>query len=141
MAKLAGQPDAIERFKVLADPERYKQTAQQHRDELIQQGERVMLQIELGESDPNMGAAERKAVRQQLNKTMESIMYRIDEIDAILKSFSLGAQAGMNRQMRRKLLRDKSLNNAVAAGAASTKKANRMFANEDEAEADDEEEA
>ena len=103
VVKAAGTEAAIDRFRQLADPQRYQATAQQHKDELIAQGERILLQHELTSSDPNLAAAEKKMALRQLEQAMDSVLWRVGEIDQILASFKQGQEAGMNRQMRRKL--------------------------------------
>ena len=107
VVKAAGTEAAIDRFRALADPQRYQATAQQHKDELIAQGERILLQHELTSSDPNLAAAEKKMALRQLEQAMDSVLWRVGEIDQILASFMQGQEAGMNRQMRRKLAKGK----------------------------------
>lgn len=119
MVKTAGTAEAIERFRAIADPARYQETAKGHKDELTQQGERILLQYELTDADPVLTPEERKSVLANLERSMQSVLNRIAEIDDILESYATGQQAGMNRKMRRKLLKDGKL--SKAAGAASAK--------------------
>lgn len=100
--------EAIERFRALADPERYRATAEQHKQELIQQGERIMLQFELTADDPNLDAAARDQMIANLEQAMASALWRIGEIDSIIAAYKAGQEAGMNRRTRRKLLKDKA---------------------------------
>ena len=119
MARAAGTVDAIERFCVIADPNRYQDVARQHKDELTQQGERILLQHELTASDPALTKQERKSVLENLERSMQSVLNRIDEIDAILESYKAGQDAGMNRKVRRQLIKKGSL--AEAAGASNAR--------------------
>lgn len=139
MVKQAGTPEAIERFRALADPNRYQANAQQHKDELVQQGERILLQHELTANDPNLPTAEKKQAIEHLEAAMESVLWRIGEIDAILASFKTGQEAGMNRQMRRKLAKQaKRLPKSVIAKVMAEGKP--ADSEEDEANGDDYEE-
>lgn len=97
--------EAIERFRAVADPDRYKKLAEQHKTELVQQGERIMLQYELSVGDPNMPETERETMLENLESSMSSVLWRIAEIDEILASYAVGQEAGMNRSARRRLLR------------------------------------
>ena len=105
MVKAAGTNEAIERFKQLVNPERYKQGAQQTKDELIQRGEQLLLQFELNENDPNLNERDRALVDRQIKDSIESVLWRVAECDDILNSFKVGADASLNRAARRKLLK------------------------------------
>ena len=110
--------DAIERFRAIADPARYRANAEQHKQELIQQGERIMLEFELTADDPNVDETGRDQRITNLEQAMDSVLWRIDEIDNILAAYTAGAEAGMNRKVRRKLMKGGGI--AQAAGASST---------------------
>ena len=97
--------EAIERFRAVADPDRYKKLAEQHKTELVQQGERIMLQYELSVGDPNLPEMERETMLENLETSMSSVLWRIAEIDEILASYAVGQEAGMNRAARRRLLK------------------------------------
>ena len=130
MVKTAGTPEAIERFRAIANPDRYRQVAEQHKDELTQQGERILLQHELTSSDPALTKEEKRSVIENLERSMQSVLNRIEEIDAILESYATGQQAGMNRKVRRQLMKDGKL--SKAAGASSTKKPALMVVDPEE---------
>ena len=117
MMKIA-TPDAIERFRAIADPARYRANAEQHKQELIQQGERIMLEFELTADDPNMDEQGRDQRTTSLEQAMDSVLWRIAEIDSILAAFTAGAEAGMNRKARRKLMKGGGI--AQAAGASAS---------------------
>ena len=119
MVKMAGTVEAIERFRAIADPNRYQEVARSHKDELTQQGERILLQHELTSSDPALTKQEKRSVIENLERSMQSVLNRIEEIDEILASYKTGQQAGMNRRVRRQLMKKGSL--AKAAGASSAK--------------------
>ena len=106
MVKAAGTEDVIERFRVMIDPQRYRGHSQQLKDELVSRGEQIAIEIDLSENDPMMNPEERSRVLGQLRQTLESIVWRIDELDDVVKSFDAGEQAGMNRKMRRALLKE-----------------------------------
>ena len=137
MAKTAGTPEAIERFRAIADPNRYQDVARQHKDELTQQGERILLQHELTASDPALTKQERKSVLENLDRSMQSVLNRIGEIDAILESYKAGQDAGMNRKIRRQLMKKGSL--SKAAGASSAKKPTLKVVEPEEEDEDDDE--
>jgi hypothetical protein len=103
---MAGTPEAIERFRTLADPDSYKSAATQRKQELIQQGERILLQHELTSNDPNVSETDKVVVVGQLETAMASVLWQIEEIDEILASFKAGQNAGMNRQLRRKMAKE-----------------------------------
>ena len=105
--KAAGTNEAIDRFKLLVNPERYRQGAQQTKDELIARGEQLLLQYELNENDPNLNDRDRALVDRQIKDSIESVLWRVAECDEILESFKVGAEAGLNRAARRKLLKGK----------------------------------
>ena len=105
MVKAAGTEEAIERFKLLVNPERYRQGAQQTKDELIQRGEQLLLQYDLNENDPNLNDRDRALMDRQLKDAINSVLWRIAECDEILGSFKAGAEAGLNRAARRRLIK------------------------------------
>ena len=105
--KAAGTNEAIERFKMLVNPDRYRQGAEQAKDELIARGEQLLLQYELNENDPNLNDRDRALVDRQIRDSIESVLWRVAECDEILESFKAGADAGLNRAARRKLLKGK----------------------------------
>ena len=105
--KAAGTNEAIERFKMLVNPDRYRQGAEQAKDELIARGEQLLLQYELNENDPNLNDRDRALVDRQIRDSIESVLWRVAECDDILESFKAGADAGLNRAARRKLLKGK----------------------------------
>ena len=105
MVKAAGTEEAIERFKLLVNPERYRQGAQQTKDELIQRGEQLLLQYDLNENDPNLNDRDRALMDRQLKDAINSVLWRIAECDEILGSFKAGAEAGLNRAARRRLFK------------------------------------
>ena len=131
MPKLASA-DLIERARAVANPERYKANAEQHRGELEQQCERILLQHELTKDDPNISPAEREALIGNCEQALTSVLWRIGEIDNILGAYDRGQQPGLNRSQRRRLL--KSGNIAQAAGAAA---GGRKQAEPDDETADD----
>ena len=132
MVKVSGTPEAIERFRTIADPIRYQDVAREHKSELTQQGERILLQHELTASDPALTKQERKSVLDNLERSMQSVLNRIGEIDAILESYKAGQQAGMNRKVRRQLMKKGSL--SEAAGASSAKPKLKAVLTEEETE-------
>jgi len=106
MVKQAGTEEAIDRFRRMANPERYRQGAEQTKDELIQRGEQLLLQYDLNEDDPNLNEKDRELVRGQIKDSIKSVMWRVAECDEIIESFKIGAEAGLNRAIRRKLLKE-----------------------------------
>ena len=106
MVKSAGTDQAIERFKQMVNPERYRQAAEQTKDELIQRGEQLLLQYELNDNDPNLNDRDRALVSRQIGDSIQSVLWRVAECDEIIESFKIGAEAGLNRAARRKLLKD-----------------------------------
>ena len=95
----------VERFRPKANPERYRANAEQHKAELVQQGERILLQYELAVGDPNLSDTDRKTVLGNIENSMASVLWRVNELDEILAAYELGHVAGMNRAERRRLLK------------------------------------
>ena len=49
--------NSVARFRPKANPERYRATAEQHKAELLEQGERILLQYELTAGQPALAPA------------------------------------------------------------------------------------
>ena len=139
----------IERLRALADPESYKQQLQEIRTQLIRRAEQLLIERDLNDSDPNISPVEKEAVLGQIDTALTSIDFRITEIDESLAAFQTGQQAGMNRKLRRKLLKDKNLAEAAGASSAIADKRGLVVvrpadedasSNDDSAGGDDEEE-
>ena len=91
----------LERMRAVADPERYKAALAQARDEAIQQVERILVQFDLMEHDPNLRDDEREGVLSNFEKALLSLEWRIKDIDSSLAEFQEGQERGMNRRTRR----------------------------------------
>ena len=95
--------DAIDRLRARADPARFRQRVRDHQAELLQEIERLLLQYDLAVSDPHLPAGERRMVVGQLERTLASLEWRLNETEAVLAEFELGEKKGMNRSMRREM--------------------------------------
>ena len=118
-----GNPELLERLRVLADPQRYKGMLKEQRTNYIQRAEQLLIERDLNEGDPNLQENERTSLLTNIDKALESLDWRIKEIDASLVAFQAGEQAGMNRKARRRLLKTEGV--AKAAGVAAAVKGER----------------
>lgn len=112
MVKQAGTEEAMEEYKqhaelrAIQDPTRVKTLITEQRKELLTRGEQLLFQRDQNADDPNLPKDEREQSLGQIDIALESIYWRISDIDERLEAFAVGEEAGMsNRATRRRLVK------------------------------------
>ena len=110
MVEQAGTEQAMEEYKqhaelrAMQDPQRVKEFITNQRKEFLTRGEQLLFQRDQNADDPNLPDDEREAALEQIDLALDSIYWRVSDIDERLEAFAIGEEAGMsNRATRRRL--------------------------------------